>query len=55
MYLVMTEPSQEVVLSAGEDKTLEFFRKAKQVIQSIDNKPVSMDSWIPLGFLYHSF
>ncbi|MCD6093265.1 MAG: hypothetical protein J7J51_00500 [Candidatus Omnitrophica bacterium] len=55
MYLVMTEPSQEVVLSAGEDKTLEFFRKAKQIIQSIDNKPVSMDSWIPLGFLDHSF
>ena len=55
MYLVMTEPSQEAVLSAGIDKTLKFFKEIKQTIKAIDNKPVSMDSWIPLGFLDHSF
>ncbi|MCM8827218.1 MAG: glycosyltransferase, partial [Candidatus Omnitrophica bacterium] len=54
MYLVITEPKQEAVLYADIDRTLEFFRKIKETIQNIDDKPVSMDSWIPIGFLDHS-
>lgn len=54
MYLVITEPTQEAVLFAGQEKTLEFFKRIKETIKRIDNRPVSMDSWIPLGFLDHS-
>ncbi|MCM8797600.1 MAG: hypothetical protein NC923_07000 [Candidatus Omnitrophica bacterium] len=54
MYLVITEPTQEAVLFAGEEKTIDFFKKIKETVKQIDNKPVSMDSWIPLGFLDHS-
>jgi len=54
MYLVITEPTQEAVLFAGKERTLNFFKQIKETIKRIDNKPVSMDSWIPLGFLDHS-
>lgn len=54
MYLVITEPTQEAVLFAGKEKTIDFFKRIKETIKQIDNKPVSMDSWIPLGFLDHS-
>lgn len=55
MYLVMTEPRQEAVLYAGEESTIKFFQNIKNIIQSIDHKPVSMDSWIAIAFLDHSF
>jgi len=54
MYLVITEPTQKAVLFAGEEKTKEFFKKIKETVKQIDDKPVSMDSWISLGFLDHS-
>ncbi len=54
MYLVITEPKQDALLFAEEKKVLEFFKNIKQTIKNVDNKPVSMDSWIPLGFLDHS-
>ena len=54
MYMVMTEPRQEAVLGAGADKTVQFFKNIKSAIQLIDNKPVSMDSWITVGFMDHS-
>lgn len=53
MYLVFTEPRQEAVMYAGEEATISFLRLVKKTIQDIDYKPVSMDSWIPLGFLDH--
>jgi hypothetical protein len=53
-YLVMTEPSAEAVLDSGEEETLRFFRRLKRTIQTIDPRPVSMDSWLPLAFLDHS-
>ncbi len=53
-YLVMTEPHMEAVLYGGVNGSLDFFRKIKETIQGIDNRPVSMDSWLPLGFLDHS-
>lgn len=54
MYLVITEPTQQAILFAGTDKTLEFFGKIKATIQKIDNKPVSLDSWISAAFIDHS-
>ncbi|MEK7313215.1 MAG: hypothetical protein AAB065_01965 [Deltaproteobacteria bacterium] len=53
MYLVFTEPRQEAVMYAGEEAAISFFRLVKKTIQDIDYRPVSMDSWIPLGFLDH--
>ncbi|MFZ5800379.1 MAG: hypothetical protein ACOY3D_03250 [Candidatus Omnitrophota bacterium] len=54
MYLVITEPTQQAILFAGTEKTLEFFASIKAAIQKIDNKPVSLDSWLPAAFLDHS-
>ena len=53
-YVVMTEPTVEAVLGAGEEETLRFFRRLKRTIQAVDPRPVSMDSWLPIGFLDHS-
>lgn len=54
MYLLMTEPTPEAVIFSGEQATLSFFRQLKATVQAIDPKPVSMNSWLPLGFLDHS-
>src|SRR5258708_2390827 len=53
-YLVMTEPDPKAVLESGEEETSHFFRRIKRTIQSIDPRPVSMDSWLPVAFLDHS-
>src|SRR3989338_10067358 len=50
MYLLMTEPTPEAVIFSGEQATLSFFSQLKKTVQAIDPKPVSMDSWLPLGF-----
>jgi len=52
-YIVMTEPSPQAVLETGTEPTLQYFRKLKRTIQTVDPRPVSMDSWIPLAFLDH--
>ncbi len=54
MYLVVTEPTPEAVLYSGQQNIQEFFKSIKSLIQSIDHKPVSMDSWVPLAFMDHS-
>ncbi len=55
-YLVMTEPNPRVVMEAGVDETNQFFRRLKRTIQTVDPRPVSMDSWIPLAFMnYQDF
>ncbi len=55
-YLVMTEPSPQAVLETGVEDTLQFFRRLKRAIQTVDPRPVSIDSWPPLAFLdYHDF
>ncbi len=52
-YLIMTEPSPQVVVDVGAAQTLQFFRGLKRAIQAIDPRPVSMNSWVPLLFLDH--
>ncbi len=52
-YLVMTEPSLDAVLDTGTEETLQYFRRLKRSIQSVDPRPVSMDSWPPLAFMDH--
>ena len=52
-YLVMTEPAPDIVLDTGEEETLQFFRRLKRSIQTVDPRPVSMDSWPPLAFMDH--
>src|SRR5262249_33523927 len=54
-YVIMTEPALRAVLETGPDETLRFFRRLKRSIQAIDPRPVSMDSWMPIAFLDHSF
>jgi hypothetical protein len=55
-YLIMTEPWPEAVVDTGEGATLQYFRRLKRSIQTIDPRPVSMDSWTPLAFLdQHDF
>jgi hypothetical protein len=55
-YIVMTQPSPEAVVEAGQDATMAFFRRLKRTIQSIDPRPVSMDAWVPVAFLnLHEF
>jgi hypothetical protein len=53
-YLIMTEPKTQAVIYAGEKETEIFFRKIADTVRKIDKRPVSMDSWIPVGFLDHS-
>lgn len=53
-YLIMTEPTTEAVLYNGKSTTIDFFKKIISIVRDIDDKPISMDSWIPLGFLDHS-
>jgi hypothetical protein len=52
-YLLMTEPWPEAVLESGASDTRLFFRKLKETVQSVDPRPVSMDSWPPLLFMDH--
>lgn len=55
-YLIMTEPNPEAVLDTGTEETMQYFRRLKRAIQSVDPRPVSMDSWPPLAFMdYHDF
>ena len=53
-YLIMTEPSPQAVLETGEEGTHQFFRRLKRTIQTVDPRPVSMDSWMPLAFMEHN-
>lgn len=53
-YLIITEPTTKAVLYTGEDETKEFFKRIINTVHKIDKRFVSMDSWIPLGFLDHS-
>ena len=52
-YIVMTEPNPEAVLDTGEEETLQYFRRLKRSIQTVDPRPVTMDSWPPLAFMDH--
>ena len=54
LYMVMTEPTTRAAVYAGEEETEEFFRRIVDAVRKIDKKPVTMDSWIPAGFLDHS-
>jgi hypothetical protein len=54
MYMVMTEPTTRAILHAGIEETEGFFKRIVDTIRKIDKRPVSMDSWIPAGFLDHS-
>lgn len=53
-YLVMSKPQASAVLAAGIPETLQFYRRLKRSIQTIDPRPVSLDSWLPLAFLDHT-
>ena len=53
-YLVMTEPTTQSVIYAGKEGANAFFKRIKESVQSVDNRPVSMDSWFPLGFMDYS-
>jgi hypothetical protein len=52
-YLIMTEPFPQAVLESGKEATEQFFRRLKRALQEVDPRPVSMDSWPPLGFMNH--
>lgn len=52
-YVLMTEPSPGAILETGVTESLQYFRRLKRSIQTIDPRPVSMDSWPPLAFMDH--
>lgn len=54
MYMIMTEPSTRAILASGIEETETFFKEIVELVHSLDSRPVSMDSWIPAGFLDHS-
>ncbi|MBF0489943.1 MAG: hypothetical protein HQL15_04920 [Candidatus Omnitrophica bacterium] len=55
MYMVMTEPTQSSILYRGSKNTEGFLLKLKTILQQVDHAPVSMDSWLPIAFMDHSF
>lgn len=50
-YLVMSKPYPTAVLDSGIPETIQFFRRLKRSIQTLDPRPVSFDNWLPLAFL----
>ena len=55
-YLFLNEPPMERVRDAGQVKTENFLKDLAGFVKTIDpNKPVSFASWVPMGFIDHSF
>lgn len=55
-YLFLNEPPMERVRDAGQVKTEEFLKDLTRFVKTADpQKFVSFASWVPLGFVDHSF
>ena len=52
-YLILSKPHPSAIVDSGVEPTLSFFRDVKKEIQTIDPRPVSMDSWLPAAFMDH--
>ena len=53
-YLILTEPTTQAIVYAGKEETNAFFKRIKESVQLVDKRPVSMDSWVPVGFMDYS-